>query len=115
MELGATVCKPTSPSCTNCPLRTACNARILVDHANKKEIKHNCQVEGFPSNGVNKINESDSNIPQKKKRISVKKAALILDYEIDVEDSVIGGVDETLISDIGLNTDGLPLSIKGTW
>lgn len=112
MELGAIVCKPTSPSCTDCPLRTACNARILVDHANKKEIKHNCQVEGLPSNGVNKINESDSNIPKKKKRISVKKAALILDYEIDVEDSVIGGVDETLVSDTGLNTDGLPLSIS---
>jgi hypothetical protein len=108
MELGATVCKPTSPSCTECPLRTACNARILVHHANKKERKDNCQIEGSSTNGVNKINESDSDIPQKKKRTtSQKKAALILDYEIDVNDGEIAGVEET-----GLNTDGLPLSIS---
>jgi hypothetical protein len=112
MELGATVCKPTSPSCTECPLRTACNARILVDHANKKGTNDNCQVEGSSMNGVNKVNESDSNIPQKKKRISQKKAALILDYEIDVKDSKIEGLDETILSDTGLNTDGLPLSIS---
>jgi hypothetical protein len=112
MELGATVCKPTSPNCTECPLRAACNARILVDHANKKETKDYSQVEGSSMNGVNELNESDSNIPQKKKRISLKKAALILDYEIDFKDSKIAGVEDTVLSDTGLNTDGLPLSIS---
>lgn len=33
MELGATVCKPTSPSCDVCPLSAVCHARLLVDHA----------------------------------------------------------------------------------
>jgi len=33
MELGATVCKPTSPDCASCPLGSVCHARILVDHA----------------------------------------------------------------------------------
>lgn len=112
MELGATVCKPTSPSCTECPLRAACNARILVDHANKRETKDNHQLGGSFMNGVNKINESDSNVPQKKKGISLKKAALILDYEIDMKDSKIAGVEETILSDTGLNIYGLPLSIS---
>lgn len=112
MELGATVCKPTSPNCTECPLRTVCNARILVDHANKREKNDDCQVKGSSMNGANKINESDSNIPQKKKRTSQKKAALILDYEIDLKDSKIAGVEETGLSDTGINTDGLPLSIS---
>lgn len=35
MELGATVCKPTSPSCDVCPLRSVCHARLLVDHAKR--------------------------------------------------------------------------------
>ena len=30
MELGATVCKPTSPSCSTCPLRSICRADKLV-------------------------------------------------------------------------------------
>lgn len=33
MELGATVCKPTSPDCANCPLNTVCHAKLLVDEA----------------------------------------------------------------------------------
>ncbi len=31
MELGATICKPTSPSCGTCPVRFFCKARTLVD------------------------------------------------------------------------------------
>ncbi len=30
MELGATVCKPTNPNCTACPVRDLCAARILT-------------------------------------------------------------------------------------
>ena len=32
MELGATVCKPTSPSCSTCPVRSVCVAKALVDY-----------------------------------------------------------------------------------
>ena len=33
MELGATVCTPTSPSCGTCPLASVCQAKALVAHA----------------------------------------------------------------------------------
>jgi A/G-specific adenine glycosylase len=32
MELGATICKPTSPDCTSCPLNKICYAKALVDY-----------------------------------------------------------------------------------
>lgn len=32
MELGATVCKPTSPLCETCPVRGVCVAKALVEH-----------------------------------------------------------------------------------
>jgi A/G-specific adenine glycosylase len=35
MELGATVCKPTSPSCSTCPLRSECAALALVQLASQ--------------------------------------------------------------------------------
>jgi A/G-specific adenine glycosylase len=35
MELGATVCKPTSPSCTTCPLRGECAALALTQLASQ--------------------------------------------------------------------------------
>lgn len=31
MELGATICKPTNPDCTNCPVRNFCKGRELAD------------------------------------------------------------------------------------
>lgn len=33
MELGAIVCKPTSPGCSHCPINSLCHAQHLVDHA----------------------------------------------------------------------------------
>lgn len=34
MELGATVCKPTSPSCDICPIQSLCRAKILANSSN---------------------------------------------------------------------------------
>ena len=33
MELGATVCSPQSPSCSSCPVRSVCSARVDMDRS----------------------------------------------------------------------------------
>ena len=38
MELGATVCKPTNPTCESCPVRSMCQARLLTEHKKKIEL-----------------------------------------------------------------------------
>lgn len=38
MELGATICKPTSPMCDVCPVSSVCHANLLVEHNNKKNV-----------------------------------------------------------------------------
>ncbi len=40
MELGATVCKPTSPLCDSCPVRSVCKARMLVDAQRGSAMPH---------------------------------------------------------------------------
>ena len=117
MELGATVCKPTSPSCTECPLRTVCNARILIEYAtkDKKEIKNKSSksdVEVISINNENKGIDSHDSILLKQKKKSVKKAALVLDYEIDLTNDEVAGLEDTYSNDTGLNEDGLPISIS---
>ena len=41
MELGATLCKPTSPRCEECPIDTVCHARQLSDIASSSHIDKN--------------------------------------------------------------------------
>lgn len=47
MELGATICKPTSPNCDACPLQTVCDAYHLVHHRESilANVKSNTESE----------------------------------------------------------------------
>lgn len=42
MELGATICTPTSPSCTSCPVSSHCTALKLVHHVEKTVTSVTC-------------------------------------------------------------------------
>lgn len=42
MELGATICTPTSPSCTSCPVSSQCTALKLAHHVEKKATSVTC-------------------------------------------------------------------------
>jgi A/G-specific adenine glycosylase len=42
MELGATICTPTSPSCTSCPISSQCTALKLVNVVEKKVASVTC-------------------------------------------------------------------------
>ncbi|KAG0563419.1 hypothetical protein KC19_8G029700 [Ceratodon purpureus] len=42
MELGATTCTPTSPSCTSCPISSQCTALKLVSRVEKKVASVTC-------------------------------------------------------------------------
>ena len=117
MELGATVCKPTSPSCTECPLHTVCSARILVEYAtkDKKEMKNKSpifDVEVISIDNENQGIDSHDSISLKQKKKSAKKAVLVLDYEIDLTHDEVAELEDTNLNDTGLNKDGLPISIS---
>jgi len=47
MELGATVCKPTSPSCDLCPVSHTCQARQLVLHSESRRTEE--ERKGLPA------------------------------------------------------------------
>eukprot|EP01041_Mallomonas_annulata_P004016 gene4016-7998_t len=49
MELGAMVCKPTSPSCDTCPVSNYCHARTLAEHVQKNSNSKDSTIEGLPS------------------------------------------------------------------
>eukprot|EP00438_Fugacium_kawagutii_P031544 Skav209365 [mRNA] locus=scaffold1388:128652:129287:- [translate_table: standard] len=48
MELGATVCTPSSPSCDLCPLRSACKAREMFEAGQVPSVTH------FPQKALQK-------------------------------------------------------------
>lgn len=117
MELGATVCKPTSPNCAECPLRTVCNARILVEYAtkDKKEMMNKSSifdVEVVAIDNENQGIDSHESILLKQKKKSLKKAALVLDYEIDLRNDEVAELEDANSNNTGLNKDGLPISIS---
>ena len=93
MELGATKCKPTSPSCGDCPLSDLCRARILLDHT------------GRASEGT-KITTKESNKKAFENFFSPEKSKTKRKIAVEYEDvSVPEG-------DSGLNADGFPTSIS---
>lgn len=56
MELGATVCKPTSPDCGGCPLSAVCHAKLLVDAAKAHDVTtHKKSPEDTPVAGMLKL------------------------------------------------------------
>jgi hypothetical protein len=93
MELGATKCKPTSPSCGDCPLSDLCRARILLDHTNRVSDR-------------TKITTKESNKKAFENFFSPEKSKTKMKIAVEYEDlSVPKG-------DSGLNSDGFPTSIS---
>jgi hypothetical protein len=93
MELGATKCKPTSPSCGDCPLSDLCRARILLDHTGRV-------FEG------SKIAIKESNKKAFETFFSPEKSKTKRKIAVEYEDLNAPEVES------GLNSDGFPTSIS---
>lgn len=55
MDLGATICKPTSPLCTECPLQTVCHANILCNISNTTNKAFDTKDKTISSDGINNL------------------------------------------------------------
>lgn len=93
MELGATKCKPTSPSCGDCPLSNLCRARILLDHTARVHEE-------------TKITTIESNKKAFENFFSPKKSRTKRNIAVEYEDLSVPE------DDSGLNSDGFPTSIS---
>lgn len=93
MELGATKCKPTSPSCGDCPLSDLCRARILLDHTTRVHEE-------------TKITTKESNKKAFENFFSPEKSKAKRKIAVEYEDLSVPE------DDSGLNSDGFPTSIS---
>eukprot|EP01038_Epipyxis_sp_PR26KG_P015567 gene15567-21020_t len=62
MELGATICKPTSPGCDVCPLQSTCHAKLMVDYK-KRSKQDNYSV--LSSVDIDSLPDEVTYFPQK--------------------------------------------------
>jgi A/G-specific adenine glycosylase len=81
MELGATVCTPKAPNCSNCPVRNHCKAyREVQGKQRPTEKKYKCQPDGFNSsdfdaeNSVSSEEEEQSDVDEERPIKNHKKA-----------------------------------------
>jgi A/G-specific adenine glycosylase len=74
MELGATVCKPTNPDCSKCPLKETCQAYSLINYKkNLSEKKNKSFVLKFES-----LPDDISFFPRKKPKKKQKEINLLI-------------------------------------
>jgi adenine-specific DNA glycosylase len=96
MELGATVCSPTSPNCDNCPLRDMCKARIIIEYSKDKNLNEK------------NINEENSHITVEKTLKGKRKInPIILQHELIENEN-----ENKSESAENLDSRGYPLSIS---
>ena len=110
MELGATVCKPTSPNCPQCPVADLCRARILVDYSCKNTETKNRHDESREIE-ENIENNVDDNSTKKMKILSNRKALkskITLKYDDASETENENG----MIQSSELNSRGYPNCIS---
>ena len=109
MELGSTKCKPTSPSCGDCPLHSVCRARILIDYQKGPKICTNDEIAPTRKSSVGEKSEIKPNFEIFNRREIIKtNMKTELQYEInELEENA-----DTKDADIGLSSSGLPLSIS---
>ena len=95
MELGATLCKPTSPLCNICPVNLLCKGKIISDFANH--------------NGMDRIDQKIAKNTDSKK-VNKKRTPVILEIENEsCDESERNEVENT--DNILLSTEGYPKSV----
>ena len=119
MELGAMICKPTSPNCTGCPVRNQCKAHVLVEYAQsiaKQEEEINrptvkVQSNPFAQFGFHPI-DNDGKVSSSSSSSSKRRKTDLADIPIAAEKGKKTKAKVTLAyEDDELTTDGLPLSL----
>eukprot|EP00601_Ochromonadales_sp_CCMP2298_P001526 CAMPEP_0173172768 /NCGR_PEP_ID=MMETSP1141-20130122/2483_1 /TAXON_ID=483371 /ORGANISM="non described non described, Strain CCMP2298" /LENGTH=574 /DNA_ID=CAMNT_0014094823 /DNA_START=61 /DNA_END=1785 /DNA_ORIENTATION=+ len=63
MELGATLCKPTSPACDVCPVRQVCRARRLAEYAVARDGADSAIALGLTRADAVEIDIEDAHVP----------------------------------------------------
>ncbi|KAG8890402.1 hypothetical protein FRB98_008977 [Tulasnella sp. 332] len=80
IELGSTICKPTSPLCGECPLQKGCGAYSLLTKLSEEavqDIEDACSVcEPFPSTG-NTVTRFPMKVAKKKARLEASVVTVI--------------------------------------
>lgn len=84
MELGATICKPTNPSCSTCPVNRYCKAKVLTDFVSSSTTSEilrkvqSCVVDSACSVDVVDIEEIAKGLPKEvtyyPRKVEKKKA-----------------------------------------
>lgn len=82
MELGATVCKPTNPSCSTCPVRVYCKAKMLTDYVSKSSaMELSLKLTSIVQASTNKVTDIEDvvhNLPKEvtfyPRKVEKKKA-----------------------------------------
>ena len=131
MELGAMICKPTSPNCTGCPVRNQCKAHVLVEYAqstvkqeeesNRKSTMVKNQPNPFAQFGFHAIdnnegksssnNSSSSSSSNKRRKIIPADLSIVAEKGKKTKPKLIVAYEEPAGKGDEMTTDGLPLSL----
>jgi A/G-specific adenine glycosylase len=81
MELGATVCTPTNPSCSTCPVRENCSAYILQETSRKRKADdiEDLKFDGAVGTPI-KVTDFPTKVPKKEAR---KEAVIVCIFQFE--------------------------------